>query len=319
MNKPPKPRSEWTKLILRFPLSPGDLMTGTAALFNLHITHPARYFTKVRASVPEIFENNPFITDFPDHEADVMIDMHYPSIHRSDTGAYCFINGYTEYLSRILDVKIDFQINKPFVLLTEIEQERYILTEKLGLPKDLPYALICAGVKEDYPIKQWPVEYYQTVVNMTKDMINWVQVGSLEHNHVKLHNVVDMLDNTTIREFFCLCNKAIFGLGPITFLMHACAAFDKPYICIAGGRECPTWISYPKQHILHTLGLLDCCIDGGCWMSKAVPTEKFPQNNNRICKYPIVNMVRPVGRCMTMIKPQDVISIIRRMKDGNIW
>lgn len=308
------------KLILWFRLSPGDIMTGTAALFNMHITKPTKYTTKVRTPVPEIFENNPFVYDFPDSEADALIEMHYPDVHRSDTGAYCFINSYTDYLSRILNTRFTYHTNKPMIFLSEEEKNRHILHEKLGLQPTLDYAIVDAGVKLDYPIKQWPIEYYQAVIFATRDIINWVQIGSLEHAHTPLQGVVNMLDQTNdVRSLFCLVNKAKFGLGPITFLMHCCAAFDKPYICIDGGRECPTWVSYPKQHTLHTVGLLDCCNDGGCWVSKAVPEDTFPENNNRLCKYPLLDFMRPVGKCMAMIKPQDVISLIRRMKDGNLW
>lgn len=309
-----KPREEWQKLVLLFKLSPGDILTGTAAIFNLHITYPGIYTTKVKSPVNDIFKNMPFVFDFPDEEADVHIEMNYPTVHQSDTGAHCFINGYTDYLSKILNKPLVYHTNKPMLFLSEEEKQRKLF------PVSFQYAVIDAGVKYDYPIKQWPIEYYQEVVNQTKDIINWVQIGSPEHRHVILENVYNLIGQTNnVRDLFSLVYNSVFGLGPITFLTHVCAAFDKPYLCILGGRESPTWVSYPLQQTFHTLGLLDCCKDGGCWVSKPVPSEQFPENNNRICKYPMLHYHFPVGRCMSMISPEEVISCIRRMKNGNLW
>lgn len=292
------------KLTLIFKLSPGDLMTGTTAIYNLHLSFPNDYITKVKASVPAIFENNPFVFDFPDNETDLMIEMHYPTIHNSDTGAHMFINGYTEYLEMVLNKRLRRFANKPMVFLTDEEKNKKFV--------DGPYALVNAGVKLDYPIKQWPVEYYQSVVNATRGLVNWVQVGSPEHRHHKLNNVIDMIGKTeSVRDFFSLTYNCIFGLGPITFLTHACAAFDKPYICIIGGREPVQWVAYPKQYTLHTIGQFDCCLNDACWKNKVV------DGGDRNCKYPILNFLEPVAKCMSSITPDLVISIVKRLANAN--
>lgn len=49
-------------LILQCRLSPGDVLTLTAAVESLHATYPGQYVTDVRTPTPAIWEYNPRIT-----------------------------------------------------------------------------------------------------------------------------------------------------------------------------------------------------------------------------------------------------------------
>ena len=135
-----------------------------------------------------------------------------------------------------------------------------------------PYWIVNAGVKSDYTCKAWPIEYFQEVVDRTRGKIRWVQIGLREHNHPELRGVTSLLKSgPPLRELIRLAYHAQGGLGPVTFLQHLCAAWKKPYICLVGGREPATWVQYPYQHTLHTVGQIDCCRPYSCWKARVVP------------------------------------------------
>ena len=165
-------------------------------------------------------------------------------------------------------------------------------------------------IKDDFTTKLW--NGYQKVVDYFKGRVTFVQIGKGEDNHTKLSGVVDMIGQTSLRKLILWTTKAEAGIGPITLLQHLCAAFNKPYFCLAGGRENVTWIQYPCQHTFHTIGQLDCCIRGGCWRSRVVPLGDEHVFDQHTCKYPIQTNNTAIAQCMELIKPVEVISAIER-------
>jgi ADP-heptose:LPS heptosyltransferase len=103
------------------------------------------------------------------------------------------------------------------------------------------------------------------------------------------------------------------GIGPVTYLMHLCAAFDKPYVYMAGGREPVTWVNYPKMHTLHTVGSLSCCRDNACWKSRVVPIGDGDAKDQQLCETPVIGPKIPVAKCMAMITPDEVVRLIERL------
>lgn len=301
------------KLILTCFLSPGDLLAMSAAIYNLHETHPNKYVTDVKTSCNDIFAANPYITPVPPQDDDsTVVEMHYPAIDRSNQHSTQFIKAYTEYLESRLQDKIAIHTNRPMIFFSDDELKHN--------PIEKPYWIINAGGKRDYTCKQWPVEYYQEVVNHTKDWIQWVQIGENHQNHHALDNVTNLIGQTSFRELMILALHSSGGVGPVTALMHLMAAVEKPYICINGGRESIPWIQYQLQHTLHTVGLMDCCATGGCWLSRVVPLQTDFELlsadelrlNQSLCKYPILDYSEPVAECMARITPDEVISILKR-------
>jgi hypothetical protein len=61
------------KLILKNFLSPGDIVTLTAAVRDLHKCYPHQFITDVRTPCPHLWENNPFITPLDEKAADVAV------------------------------------------------------------------------------------------------------------------------------------------------------------------------------------------------------------------------------------------------------
>jgi len=302
--EPPK------RLILSCNLSPGDLMTLTAAVYSLHKQYPGKYETEIKTtSGKDIFLHNPMVTKLSG-PADVELKMEYPLVHQSDSKAYTFIHGYTHNLGQQLGIWLDLHTNRPHLYLsTEEIQAGNPFQREWGT--EIKFALINAGMKSDFTTKLWPTEYYQEVVDALRGEITFVQIGAKEHFHPKLNGVIDLRDRTTQRELLVLAKYAEFGLGSVTFLQHIMAAWQKPYFCLLGGREGQQWTSYPLQHTFSMIGTLDCCAQGGCWKSRVVPLGDGAKQDESICQYPIINFAQPVAKCMSMIKPQAVIERIR--------
>lgn len=302
------------KLLLRSKLSPGDATVFTAAIYSLHTQYPGEYMTDVETCSSEIWENNPHIStlSIADPEVDVH-DVHYSLVHKSNEILTPFINGYVQGLSEVIERPLQLQTNRPHLYLSEDEVNVIDQVHQHFTGKKIPFFLINAGTKKDFTCKQWPIEYYQQVVRKTYGEIQWVQVGSKEHSHHPIRGALDFRGKTDTRQFIRLVANSCGGLGPSTFLQHVCAAFEKPYLCLLGGREGVGWTVYPRQHTFHTIGALDCCAHGGCWKSRVVALKDDDEQNKSLCKYPMLGYMRPSPKCMALIKPEEVISVLRRI------
>ncbi len=303
------------KIILKCDLCPGDILTLTAAIESLHKQYPNKYITDVRTSTPPIWENNPHITKLSEEES-LVLKMDYPIIHRSDSIVIHFLHGYTINLGEQLKIPLSLTTNRPHLYLSDDEKKwrnqiKDAFEDQLK-DRNVPFWLVNAGVKDDYTTKQWPVEYYQEVINKTCGHIQWVQIGAKEHNHLPLTGVLDLRNKTTHRQLIRLAYHARGGLGPSTYLQHLMAAFEKPYICLLGGREPVPWVQYPQQITMHTIGMLGCCKNKACWKSRVIPLDDKSDKNNSLCVKPVLGFTRPIGKCMAMIKPDEIVSILEK-------
>jgi ADP-heptose:LPS heptosyltransferase len=299
-------------LILQCRLSPGDVLAMTAAVESLHASYPGQYQTDVRTSVKEIWEHNPRIAPLADGEGE-LLDLHYPTIQRCNQAPHSFLAGYTRNLSELLGVPLELTTNRPHLYLSEEEKEwinqiRHHFTNN----RVVPFWLVNAGVKNDYTTKQWPVENYQEVIDATRGRTQWVQIGATEHSHPRLRGVIDLIGKTDQRQLIRLAYHAEGGLGPVTYLQHLTAAWEKSYVCLLGGREPVTWVQYPRQITLHTIGQLTCCRSAACWRSRVMPLGDGGEQDGNLCDQPILGLERPVGRCMASIRPSEVLAVIER-------
>lgn len=302
------------KLILHCPLSPGDILTMTVAVESIHKLYPGEFVTDVRTPCPDIWEGNPWITPIKDNDPKAMrIDMEYPQIHRSNQTPINFVSCYTEFLGEKIGKPLYATTNRPMIYLSDAEKSWItMLQEHFTHGRKTPYGVLVAGSKCDYTIKQWPIEYYQEVVDKTLGHVQWVQIGEESHNHVRLKRCISLIGQTTHRMLHRLIYHCSIGVGPVTYLMHLCAAFEKPYVYIAGGREPATFLSYPKMHTLHTIGALPCCRNGSCWKSRVVPLGDGDSKDNSLCELPVLGLESPVAKCMAMIQSNDVVQIVKR-------
>lgn len=294
--------------------SPGDVMTMTAAVASLHQAYPGSFATSVSTPCMEIWDHNPLITQ---HNSDVddapsHIPMEYPLVNKSNTVNAPFLSGYVAFLESVLGLTIPLACNRPQLYLSDEEKQWISQVQEMVGGRSVRYWVVDAGVKSDFTAKQWPIEYYQEVVNRTRHLVEWVQVGSNEHDHPRLDNVIDLRGETPGRKFIRLVYHSDGGLGPVTYLQHLCAAWEKPYLCLLGGREPVTWVSYPFQHTLHSIGQLDCCRHGACWKSRVTPLGDGDEKDNVLCSQPVISGTRAVGRCMQMITPDEVVPLVMK-------
>jgi len=297
------------RLILKTDLSPGDLCTLTAAIESLHTSYPGRFLTDVRTSCDDLFLHNPRITKLQDGQAE-RIEMHYTDlINIADDVPNSFLRGYCYDLGKHLKLPLELTTNRPHIYLSAEERQ---VNPIVPNPETAPwgYWLLVAGIKNDFTLKQWPVEHYQAVIDHFRGKIQFVQIGAVEHNHPALDGVVNLVGQTDVRRMIQLVHHCRGGLGPVTFLQHLCAALEKPYLALLGGREPVIWTQYPLQTTFHTLGKLPCCRKRACWRSRVVRLHDGSEQDMSLCDLPVLDMARPVGQCMAMIRPVDIIRVI---------
>lgn len=315
-----KPRdvSKARRLVLKNYLSPGDVCVMTAAIYSLHKAHPGKFVTAVDTSCPAIFEHNPDVVPL-----DMMrkggdeIQTHYPLINQSGQVAVHFLQGYVDFLEEALNVKIPLATNRPMLYLSRREKSWMDqVHEKLGRHKK--FWIVNSGRKMDFSAKHYGTESYQRVIDMLKGKILFVQIGQSDHHHPPLKNVLNLVGCTDLRQLIRLAYHAEGAIGGVTLLQHLMAAWQKPYVCVMGGRESVNWNSYPVQRLLHTIGSLPCCRDSGCWRSRIIPLlDGDEEKNKSLCDSPVMGD-EPVGRCMTMIPPEQVCQAVESYYNGGV-
>jgi len=266
------------KLLLANAQAVGDALMVTCAARDLHRTFPDEYFTAVQTSAPEVWAHNPDIVARKSGFRRVKVG--YSSLIRTcSQRAGHFSTGTVQELSERLGRRVVPTDIRPAVYLTD--------KEKNSIPKGItrPYWLVCTGGKADFEAKIWGHTRYQQVVDSLD--LDFVQVGAIHPTHRPLKRTHrNLLGKTSIRELLCLVYHSQGVLCNVTCLMHMAAAFNKPCVVVAGGREPWWWTAYTRQvwkmslqdiscppdfvehHFLDTLGELSCDEQRGCWKSK---------------------------------------------------
>jgi ADP-heptose:LPS heptosyltransferase len=277
--------------------SPGDLLMLTVAVRDLHLRYPD-YEIDVISCYPEIFFNNPHLTYLPKDQDIEVIDLDYGKyLHPFRREGMHFSNCFVQMINEILGVRVRQTVSLADIHLTENERNKRLILNRYGIRK--PYWLLNAGIKSDILLKQYPPEYYQKVVNILNNEPNFycdiVQVGHDHHIHPNIDGVINLVGKTNnLRDYFSLVYHSEGCIGPVSLQMHLAAAFNKPCVVLAGGREEPSWERYGGHTYLHTIGALDCCETEGCWKSNLGECSTINDNQ----RYPL---------CMTMIKPKVVV------------
>jgi len=301
------------KLILRNHQSPGDIVMLTAAVRDLHIAYPNRFITDVRTPCPALWEHNSYITAIADDDPDAeVIECHYPLIHHSNTRPVHFVEAFTDFLSRKLELPIPSAAFKGDIHLSNDEKSWISQVQEITGNAE-PFWLLASGGKFDFTIKWWSPERYQQVVDALQGRVQFVQIGEKGHHHPPLNGVIDLRGKTDLRQLVRLVYHATGVLTPVSLLMHLAAAVEvKPGttkgragVVIAGGREPVNWEAYPQHQFLHTIGALSCCKTGGCWRSRTLPLGDGDDKDQPINR--CVDVVGSLPRCMDMITVNDVV------------
>jgi ADP-heptose:LPS heptosyltransferase len=325
------------KIILKNYQSPGDIMMLTAAVRDLKIAHPEKFEIKVDTSCGALWENNPYISDFPNSEADDLIKADYPLIHKSNDSPYHFIHGFRKHLQQALDVHIPMGKFRGDIHVSSSEKSWYSQVEELGYKGK--FWILMAGGKFDFTAKWWNPNFYQKVVDHFKGKIVFVQCGEKTHFHPPLKGVINLIGKTDMRQYVRLMYHSIGCVSPVTFGMHLCAAVEsrhglqnRPGVVLAGGREPAQWEQYPHHQFLSNNGALDCCDNGGCWKSRCTKVgDGDNKDNHDLCVYPVKTDVKQklfkddreerevfIAKCMNMISASDVIRAIETYYEGGM-
>ena len=301
--------------------APGDLLVMTAAVRALHAAYPGEYATHVSSTSPAVWENNPLIVSGPLPPGVIHLRLGYTrGINSSNQTRGHFATGFAVDLATRLQRDVPLLDMRPHVVLRPEEGPVHGLAP-------YSYWVVMAGGKKDFTAKLWGFSRWQQLVNLTPE-ITWVQAGSAAPTGIQrgLTGVVNLVGKTNYREFLRLVAHSRRVVCPITSGMHAAAAFNRPCVVVAGGREPWWWEAYTKETwrvncgteppadfmphaYLHTMGQLSCCRHHGCWKSGV--GEKRGSN----C-VDVVKAVERVPHCLALLTPEMVAQAVRSYEKG---
>lgn len=162
--------------------------------------------------------------------------------------------------------------------------------------------------------KRWVTERWRDLVRLLPH-ITFVQVGLPQDTRIDLSdepNVIGLVGQTDERQLMALVAGATGCVSLVSSLQHIAAAFDKPCVVLAGGREPRSFCAYPAQHHIDRLGMLDCCRDRSCWKNSieaCVDREMFHPESGKVVK-------TDIPRCMRMIATEEVAAGVRGFYQG---
>jgi ADP-heptose:LPS heptosyltransferase len=309
------------KIILNNGQSPGDLVMLTALVRDIHKCYPGLFQIDVRTPCPEIWENNPYLTKLDSRKKDVkVIKCEYDLVNKSNELPYHFIHGFYHDFNDKTGLDVKPTAFKGDIHISSLE-DSWISQVKEIVGEDIPYWIIVSGGKYDFTAKWWNPHKYQEVVNYFEGRIQFVQVGSENHHHPDLKNVINLVGKTDLRQAIRLVYHSAGVVCPVTVFMHLAAAVPnkhdkeriRPCVTIAGGREGNHWEGYPGHQYLHTVGMLPCCKKGGCWKSKIEIDESKHEDGQSYCERPVMSKGGiHFPQCMDMISEFDVIRSIEK-------
>lgn len=303
----------------------GDTVCLSAAIRDAVLTHP-----KLRLSVEGHYKaywrNCPYVVPLDSKRNPPVLDFEYcKGIEQAKKGTRIhFAAWFHREFHRLIGLEVPVLKPRGEIWLSDEERRKRHV--------DGRYWLLIAGGKLDITAKWWSYRSYQKVATLLGERgIRVVQGGARMANHVqpKLTGCINMVDQTEdIRDLFSLIYHAEGVICGVTGPMHIAAAFEKPCVVIAGGREDPWWEAYvnnykafgPKcepvrmpHRFLHTIGMLDCC-KKACWKAKTVPLSaddlSSPAKLDKLCAKPNRQGDMPIPECMTLITPEHVVGAV---------
>ena len=309
------------KLLLTQECALGDNVLMTAAVRDLRLAHGDKYEIHVRTHFPKIWEHNPHVDSWtgPDPSNYLRDPMNYGGyILKADTMRLHFLTAYHRILEERL--KISVPVTRP---APDLHLPKSYLAK---LPMTGRYWVMMAGGKGDFTTKIWSYHNFQETVNKLRDLgISVVQLGNKDDKHSILQNTVNLIGKTDYIDLMWFIKHADGVICPITSAMHIAAAFDRPCVVVAGGREHHWWVSYVNSRdkifgptadpvamphrFLHTQELLHCCKSKGCWKNKVVTKEQDMPGYH--CLEPVNDGYGQIlPKCMGMITPEMVVDAV---------
>jgi ADP-heptose:LPS heptosyltransferase len=328
------------RITIRHKWALGDTILLTGLVRDLHRTYPEKYQIQVDTHFTNVWWNNPYVTRFEPGTQTLKVEVSWGEAIKSNSYAQY---GNTKVMKHILawyhydfwkktGIEVPVTDPKPDLHLTDEEKEKRISGR---------YWVILSGGKLDLTTKHWHAHRAQEVVDaLAEKGIPCVQVGAVHSNHIHppLKNCTNLLGKTeNVRDLWNIIMHADGVICGVTGAMHIAAAFDKPCVVYAGGREEPWFEAYVNQYnafgdtakpvrvehkFLHTIGQLICCDKQGCWKKRTIPLD--PQDltgkSYTLCRQPVrPETTHPVPRCQDLISSEQVISaVMSYYQDGTI-
>ena len=259
----------------------GDNVVATRAILELtKEVGPVNLYS----SHPEVWMHHPGVANL-EHISQApanCIPLEYSnSINSANNNSYHFVRGYLNDANDTMRTSVKLSDLRPHLTLSPGEKS---IVEP-------PYWILMAGSKLDFQTKQWDPTNYRRVVDLLPG-IKFVSVGASKSNSGKGINVnhiipkaLDLVGTTTLRQLITLIAFSDGVLCGVTSAMHIAAAFNKPCVVVAGGREPWWWEAYNKEtwklscdsappddfceHVyFHSIGSLQCSSMSGCGKSR---------------------------------------------------
>lgn len=285
----------------------GDVVAMTALVRDLHRSLGPGVDLAVDTTFPEVWKNNPYLVPAPQGKRNhwTVVKLSYGAgIRSAKSQKIHFLRAWHDDFLRQTGLEIPLTDPRPDLHLSEQEWAGPVLPpehpQSTLLEERLRQGcwLINAGGKLDFTTKIYSTARLQTVVDGLGALgLACVQVGGQGHHpthwHPALRGVLNLVGQTSLRQLVSLAARSAGTLCTITAAMHLAAAFERPCVVTAGGREEPWWEGYVNDYpgafgpaaspvrvphrFLHTLGLLDCCpAEHACWKSKVRPASGDP-------------------------------------------
>ena len=320
----------------------GDTVLFTALIRDIHAAYPGKYAIEVNTNFKNVWWNNPHVVKFSDAERAKarLVEINWGNAIRQHALAKVnsqsvprhILAWYHHDFEQKTGLKVPVTKPKADLHLEESEKVRRVTGR---------YWVVVSGGKLDATVKHWHTHRMQEVIDqLNAKGITCVQVGATQSNHVHppLSGVVNLVGQTdNVRDLWNIIAYSEGVICGITGAMHIAAAFDKPCVVYAGGREDVWFEAYTNEHqafgptaepvkvphrYLHTIGRLPCCSTYGCWKNKVVPLN--PQDRNQkvhlLCQQPIKpEKTHPVAGCQDLITSQQVVdAVMSYYEDGTI-
>jgi len=312
------------QLVLALGCAPGDITCLTALPRDIATTYPGKYEIHAATNCKSLWSHNPYIAGVhsspPNGMMQVILD-YGRHIKEADLCKLHFLTAFHRNFQRRTGVAVPALHAKGDLHLSEQQRREYPISGR--------YWVIVPGHKADFTTKAWSMMRWQQLVDRLGNAgLHMVQCGSKHGNNTnpQLSGVIDLVGETDLRDVLWLVAHAEGVICPITSFMHIAAAFDKPCVCIAGGREHWWWEAYVNvqgiknfgpyckpvvrpHRYLHTQGKLDCCKTRGCWKNKVLHTER--DKHRSYCKYPTDDSYgQKIPKCLEMITVDHVFEAV---------
>ena len=261
----------------------------------------------VSTRYPFLWENNPYINP-PDREyKQYPVGYKTPNQTKNHPAREHFIYSFHDSLEHFFGIKIPKMEPFPDIHLSDADKTHILYEEK-------PLLLINAGSKGDFPIKQWPIEYFQAVADACKDIYTVVQIGETgTGKHPELRGVINMVNKTPGRMIVRLMYQAAAVLTGVSFPMHLCAALNgtsnkRKCVVIAGNREDTLWEKYPgMDYLQHPCKCTE--MGTGCWKRVLPPLTQYTPE---VCSDSVRKANgRFYANCIADISPEEVIKCLQ--------